>query len=88
MNHIKVDANNVRGIREWYDKVNQLKIYRAKGYCELCYKYFGKHNSLIKGHHIIKPSKCKKIEQINADDNIVICCDECYKNQVLKSEAG
>jgi len=64
----------LRTVREWRRKVNQLRKFRANHRCELC----GKEGK-IDGHHIIQPSNGGS----NEDDNIVICCHSCYCDKIL-----
>lgn len=69
-------------IREFKSNVNNLKRFRAKGFCEICWLPFGITSEAIQGHHIVKPSsyKGKNPQDIS---NIVICCQNCYETRVL-----
>lgn len=62
----------IKQIREFRGKVNQLKIFRAKGFCEICNQPFDVHSLQLVGNP-------------NDDKNIVICCDPCYKRHILNS---
>jgi hypothetical protein len=75
----------VEKIRAFRHKAKDLKIYRAKGYCEICNQPFGTRNPKLEGHHIISPSVYKGKDP-NEDSNIVICCDYCYINHVLRND--
>jgi hypothetical protein len=80
---------NIREIREWRSKVTQVRIFRSKGYCELCLRYYGVRNGALKGHHALSPTQCKigcKYDFMNSEENIVICCYDCYKNKVLSGD--
>jgi len=81
--HRQVTEENVRRIREFRNRVTQLKIYRAKGYCEICHAYFGKRSYKIKGHHVIQPMKYFVDTDPDTEENIIICCDPCYKKDIL-----
>lgn len=70
-------------IREWRYKVNSLKIYRSRGYCEICRLPFGIFSSELRGHHIFRPSLINDDSKKQDDSNIVICCNSCYKKQIL-----
>ena len=74
----------VEQIRDWRDRVTQLKVYRAKGYCEICRKPFGTQSDLLKGHHLKRPSLL--VADCNTNDNIVICCDYCYHSKLLSGK--
>jgi hypothetical protein len=75
--------NNIRQIREWRAKIRQLKLYRSKGYCEICLDFIGVWSPYLKGHHAKPPSQCKEDEK-HKESNIVICCNNCYKHEILK----
>jgi len=73
----------INNIRKWRGDVRRLRKFRAKGYCELCHAFFGVDNFILKGHHKKKPTSFATIEDANKDDNIVICCNECYRASIL-----
>ena len=75
----------IREIREWRGRVNNLKLYRAKGYCEICKYPLGVFNPHLKGHHIIQPTLVKD-ENKNNDNNIIICCDSCYGKYIIGND--
>ena len=77
--------SDIRKVREYRGKVRNLRMFRARGYCEICRQPFGMYSLALKGHHIIQPTKCQGKDP-NSDDNIIICCDSCYNSKLLMGE--
>lgn len=57
--------------RKSWNRINNLKIYRARNCCEVCGNYYKSEN--LRGHHLISLRNGGKDE----DDNIIILCFEC-----------
>jgi hypothetical protein len=82
----KQPDNVIKQIREFRRLEKELRIHRAKGYCEICHKPLGTQSLELKAHHIIKPSEYTirtTLHDPNIPDNLVICCDYCYQRHVL-----
>jgi hypothetical protein len=60
-----------------------IKIYRAKGKCELCGRFFGIDSNFVDGHHILSKSKLPKDIKYNDERNIMVCCKICYTTRCL-----
>jgi hypothetical protein len=75
--------NLVDKVREFRSTVTNLKIYRAKGFCEICHRPYGILSPKLKGHHIVKPTLITDGTDPNRSSNIVICDDYCYNNKVI-----
>lgn len=66
----------VREIRGWRGLCRQLAIYRAKGYCEHCGKFWGPE--LLRGHHRVRPTMYKG--NPNAPENTILVCPRCSRS--------
>lgn len=76
----------IREIRTFRGRVRHLLLFRAKGYCEICRQPFGIDSSQLRGHHIKRPILCLPNVDAESEDNIIICCDDCYRDTILASK--
>jgi hypothetical protein len=65
-----------------------IKIFRAKGRCEICGRFFGIDSSFVDGHHKLPKSKLPKNIKYNSEQNIIVCCKTCYTEKCKKDERG